>query len=118
MMHQQGAVGGARFSNEPLSPHNSVVVNMPCADALNFEGLTGGEGKARRHEDQLNSDCTTGEGTKNKPSSRPRLRERKTPDRHSTMCPHGFHVCLAHLCVISMTVMLYLYASLICIWLV
>lgn len=47
------------------------------------EGLKGGEGKAWGHEDQLNSDCTTGDRTINNPNH-PVLQPMR--DKHCTVC--------------------------------
>lgn len=85
------AGGSRRHLILQWATYHYMIVNMHCADALKSEGLNGGEGEAWGHEDQLNSDCTTGEGTKNNPDPTPpcfspRLRECKIPDRHCTVC--------------------------------
>lgn len=101
------AGGSRRHLTLQWATYHYMIVNMPCADALNSEGLRGGEGEARGHEDQLNSDCTTGEGTKNNPTPlcfSPRLRDSKIPDRHCTVC--ALTGAKAHLCAIGRIVVL------------
>ncbi len=61
LLYHQGAAGDTWCST-----YHYTVVNMPSADALKSEGRRWGEGEAWGHEDQLNSDCTAGRGTKNK----------------------------------------------------
>lgn len=80
-----------------------TVVNMPCADAPESEGLIGGEGKAWGHEDQLNSDCTTGEGTKNilNPPVLQPTPQRMLDTRQTVCdCPHRCWMWSYDLCLI------------------
>lgn len=76
---------------------------MPFTDVLKTGGLKGGEDKARRHEAQLNSDCTKGEGTKNNPRLPPFVcqpvpqRGCKIPDRLHNVWPYRCQECSADL---------------------
>lgn len=59
-MHQQEAAGAIWLTSQ------WTVVN--AADGVKYEALNEGEGESRGNEDQLNTDCTSGDKPKNNPS--------------------------------------------------